>query len=144
MGTYISQSDIVPGLLTEEQLVQLTQDDVDADEVDSDVVTAVIAEAEAEVDGYLGARYALPLDSTPQIVKSLAARVTRYRLHTRRPGSIADWLQRDYDTATRLLEKISTGVVTLGVQPEADPNSERVVKTNGQTRTLSRDDLEDF
>lgn len=144
MGAYVTQSNLVPGLLTEAHLVQLTQDDSSLDAVDADVLDAAITEAEADVDGYLGARHSLPLATVPQLVKSLTARIVRYKLHTRRPGAMNEVLEKDYAAVIKLLRDISSGAVTLGSQPEADANSERVIRTSGHTRVYGRSNLDDF
>ncbi len=144
MGAYISQSDITPGLVEEQHLVQLTQDTPSSDEVDTDVLDAVITAAEAEVDGYLGVRYALPLASVPALVKSLAARVTVYRLHRRRPGTIGDDLKDDYERAVKVLERLAEGKIALGPQPEPTENPERVIQSSYEEPVFGRDNLEDF
>lgn len=144
MGTYISQSDITPGLVELQHLVQLTQDVPGSDEVDSAVLAAVITAAEAEVNGYLGVRYALPLASVPAMVKSMAARITIYRLHRRRPGSIGEDLQKDYERAVSMLEKIAAGTLALGPQPEPGENPQRVIKSSYTTPVFGRSNMGDF
>jgi len=144
VGTYVSQSDITPGFVEQQHLVQLTQDTPGSDEVDTDVLDAVIAAAEAEVDGYLGVRYALPLPSAPPLVKSLAARLTVYRLHRRRPGTIGEDLQKDYDRVVKLLDRLADGTVTLGPQPEPTENPERVIQSTSTEPVFGRANLEDF
>ena len=146
MGTYIAQADLVPGLLQEQDLVQLTNDSdgPDPDTVVDAVVDQAILDAEAEVDGYLGTRYALPLQTVPRIVKTLAARVAVYKLRSRRPNTLTEDQTSDYDRATKMLVKISEGVVTLGSQPEPSANAERIIKTSTTDRVYGRSNLSDF
>lgn len=144
MGAYISQSDITPGLVEERHLVQLTQDAPGVDTVDTAVLAAVITAAEAEVDGYLGVRYALPLASVPAMVKALAARITVYRLHRRRPGTIGEDLQKDYERACAQLDRIAAGTLALGPQPEPGENPERVIQSSYTTPVFGRTNLESF
>lgn len=143
MPAYIVQADLVPAHITTARLAELTQDTVTSTTVDAAVVTALILAASAEVDGYLGRRYALPLASTPELVKQLAIRVTLYRLHGRRPGSMTEALESDYKDARRMLEEIASGTLTLGVHPEAAV-SERTVQVTGQDRTFGRTNMGDF
>ena len=140
---YIVQADLVPAHITEARLAELTQDTVTLATVNPTVVTAIILAASAEVDGYIGRRYALPLASVPELVKQLAIRVTLFRLHGRRPGAMTDALQDDYKDARRMLEEIASGTLTLGVQPEANP-SERTIQVAGQDRTFGRSNMSDF
>lgn len=144
MGAYVTQANLTPGLLTSRDLVQLTQDVATATTVDDDVLEAVIVQAEAEVDGYLGARFALPLQTVPNLVVGLAARVTKYRLYTRRPGTISESLQADYDAAIATLKMLAQGSVTLGAQPEPPPNPDRIVRQTSGVRVMGRSNLGDY
>ncbi len=144
MGVYVSQSDITPGYLEERHLVQLTQDSAGSDVVNTTVLAAVIAAAEGEVDGYLGVRYQLPLASVPQLVKTLTARIVVYRLHRRRPGTIGEDLEKDYQRAIKLLDRILEGTVTLGAQPEPGENPERIIQSSHEDPIFGRDNLGDF
>ena len=144
MATWLSTADLVPGLLTERQLVQLTQDTAGSSSVDETVLDAHLTAAEAEVEGYVGARFALPLASPLQILVSVAARIARYRLHSRRPGTITETLQRDYDGAVKLLRDIATGIVTVGTQPEPAANPERVVRVSARAPVFGRGNLDVF
>lgn len=149
MGRYVSQSgvtagDLVPGHLSARDLVQLTQDDAASGDVDQDVLDGVVAAAEDEIDGYLGARYGLPLATTPPMVRTLACRITAYRLHLRRPQSVSEERSSDYGRAIKLLEKIATGEITLGTQPEVAANSERIIRVNAGAPIAGRANLSGF
>lgn len=144
MGVYVTQSDLTPSHVSEKDLVQLTQDDPTSDTVDAEVLESVILDAEAELDGYLGARYALPLATVPRFIRQIAARLTNYRLHRRRDASIGEDLQKDHDAAIRLLEQIAAGTVTLGVQPEAGENPQRIIQSTSHERVFGRTNLEDY
>lgn len=81
------------------------------------VINAKIADADAEIDGYLLGRYDLPLASPPAILKAHACSIAWYRLL----GSAADGPARqDYDDAVRYLTNVARGVVLL-VAPSAAP-----------------------
>lgn len=144
MGTYLSITDLVPTLVEERIAVQLTNDELDGDTVVENVVVEAIADAEAEVDGYLGTYYSLPLATTPRLVQQLAGRVARYRLYARRPGAVEEWLQKDYEAALKTLALIAKGTVTLGEQPEPAPNSGRRIRVDGRTRVFGRDNLDGY
>lgn len=138
-------ADLMPARLTEAELVQLTNDDADASTVDEDVYAECRADAEAEIDGYLGARYSLPLASTPPLVKRLSITLTIFELFRRRfPEGVPAGRQADADRAHKLLEQLSRGTVTLGEQPEAPVNSERKAQTSNEAATFTRDTLSGF
>lgn len=143
MSAYVTQADLVPAYLEELDLVQLTQDDGSDDTVDTDTLDGVIVSASAEVDGYLGARYSLPFDETPQLVKDLTARVVVYQLYRRR-GSVPEQTLDDYKRVEALLTKLSKGVVTLGTQPEPEGNSERLVRSTSREPVFGRDKMDGF
>ena len=79
---------------------------------DADVVSAAIAQADAEIDGYLGVVLALPLESTPELVKNLSCVIARYRLHE---NQATERVAEDYKDAVRMLRDISAGRLSLSV-----------------------------
>ncbi len=115
MGRYASQADIVPSLIVESVAAQITRDDPAAATIDTAVFATHIEEAEAEVDAYLGARFALPLDTVPVLVRRLSARIARYRLYASRPGEVEAGVRADYDAAVRMLERIAEGRLEIGL-----------------------------
>lgn len=143
MGVYITIADIVPGRLETADAVRLTRDAAETT-VDEDRVEAAIVEAEAVVDGYVGVYYDLvDVHSTPpQLLKSLAATVAVYRLHRRRNGSLPGELETEYKEALKMLEGISRGRPSLGVQPHKAADSQRRIRTGGTTRRLRRSSME--
>lgn len=105
-------------------------------------VQRALGDAQAEIDGYLAGRYALPLATVPPVLERLACDVARYRLYERRP---TDEIRQRYEDAVRVLEQIARGTVTLGL-PAADtpaPVAGRVEFT-GAPRRFSRDSLQGY
>lgn len=91
---------------------------VPAGAIDESVVEKACEDAAALIDGYLAAKYALPLATVPPLVAALAEDIAIYRLH---PYAAGDKLKSDYDTALRSLRDISSGAIRLpvaGVEPE--------------------------
>lgn len=89
-------------------------------EIDADVLASALAEATAEIEGYLAARYALPLASPPRLVVGLCCDIARYRLSG---GSVleTDPVRNRYRDAVRLLEQIGAGKVSLGLTQAGQP-----------------------
>jgi len=114
---YCIQNDILEQV-DEDVLIQLTDDD-DAGVVDADVVTRAIADADAEIDSYCGARYNLPFYPVPEMVRKLSVDIAIYNLFARRKGAPDDRKKR-YDDAIRFLRDIAKGIGTLGADAPAD------------------------
>lgn len=118
-----------------DELVQLT-DRVGAGVPDADVVARALADADAEIDGYLASRYSLPLEHTPTMLARIACDIARYRLWEDRAS---DEVRRRYEDARRVLEAIARGVVSLGMSEtqaapalaEVRPGVQRVMDRAG-------------
>jgi phage gp36-like protein len=96
-------------------LVQLSNEDPSQTEIDTTVIDQALADASAEIDGYLGGRFALPLNDVPAVLNRLACDVAMYRLQTLRPlHDMADARKR-YEDAIELLTRVALGEVTLGL-----------------------------
>lgn len=79
---------------------------------DAATIAAALSDADAEINGYLGARYALPLTSVPDSVKGYAAVIARYNLWRRNvpaehPAYVA------YRDTLKALHAIATGEIVL-------------------------------
>ena len=110
--TYATQQDLVDRF-GELELIQLTdRADPPADAINATVVGKVLADADAEINGYLATRYTLPLAPVPTIIERLAADMARYYLYEDR---VTEQVKERYDTAVKFLTAVSKGVVTLGV-----------------------------
>lgn len=116
--------------------------DTPAEAIDTAAVTRAIADADATIDGYLKARYTLPLASVPALVESLSLTIAVYRLH---PSVVSEKIRLDYQDALKTLAQISRGDVLLdvgGAEPvTADLND---VRTNNPERPLSVQSLKGF
>lgn len=111
-------------------------------EIDTDVVDRVIADTDALIDGYLGARYALPVESVPPILTELALSIAIYKLHTSDPDPK---ITRDHDGAIRALEKISTGSIRLSIAGvEASGTGASGARVTDRDRPLQADKMTGF
>ena len=150
MGTYVTQSDLDKRLGTD-LLVNLTNEDPAATTVDTDAMNEAIDDAEAEVNGYVGARYALPLTAPyPRLVLTLARRLSIFHLYQLQPGMAPESVQKDYDAAVEQLKTIAKGTLSLGLATDgtdasASSESGRVaVRRSGNARRYGRSDFEGF
>jgi phage gp36-like protein len=78
--------------------------------IDMAVVARALAEADAVVDGYLAARYRLPLASTPALLADLATSIALWKLHASTPE---DKVKADYDAAIKSLRDIASGMLRI-------------------------------
>jgi phage gp36-like protein len=107
--TYATQADMVDRF-GETELSQRTNR-VDGTTIDTTVLGRALADADAEIDGYLAGRYALPLATVPTALVRVACDVARYRLYD---DGITDVVRQRYEDATSFLKRISSGDVVLG------------------------------
>lgn len=119
--SYAARTDLVPGLMSERELITATNNgDASAVAEVTSVTSAKLAEADAEVDAWVGVRYELPLTDVPSIIVQLAARIARYRLLTIGGLEPAKWITTDYEQARADLRAIAKGDMKLGLTPAGE------------------------
>jgi phage gp36-like protein len=90
-------------------------------------VDQALADASAEIDGYLSKKYELPLAGQPKVLRRPCIDIAVYVLansHTR----LTNTIETRYEQATALLTKISKGIVGLGAD---EPSSVVAGSENG-------------
>ena len=78
--------------------------------IDADVVERAIADADAQIDGDLATRYALPLAEVPPLVRDIAMALTAWNLHRAAPDPK---VEADWREAMRRLRQIAGGTIRL-------------------------------
>ncbi|MEI8390477.1 MAG: DUF1320 domain-containing protein [bacterium] len=116
--------------VSENTLIEIT-DDIQANEINTEIVDEAILYSETLIDGYLRGRYTLPLATIPVLIKIIAADLTVFRLYSRRfqtdmPESIND----KYKNSVKLLEQIQKGIISLGIEVPASPPERGEYMTN--------------
>jgi phage gp36-like protein len=126
--------------LDELTLIQLT-DDEGAGSINQSRAERAIADAQVEIDGYLGGRYTLPLeDPVPESLRRLAVELAIYNLYARR-GTVPEIRAERKKECVRFLEALGTGRISLGLDPEPAGGGQRVLTARcGEDRifTISR------
>ena len=125
-------------LLPESQLIRLT-DDESAGVVNTDRVQEAIDSAADEIDSWIGARVALPLSKAIPLLTRINADVAIYFLYGRYAETIPETRANRYKDAVRLLEKINTGDISLGVQAPPDPPAAANYEKGVQVSTRDKD-----
>lgn len=142
---YHIQNDLVPARLPLDELVQLTQDERGSAEVATSVYEAARDDADSEIDGYLGERYAVPLDEVPALVRRISMTLTVCFLYSRRyPGQVPESVQAEGERTRKLLRNIADGQPSLGIQPAPSNNTQRAARLASGSPIFSRKSLAGF
>src|SRR5690242_615555 len=112
--SYATPQDII-SRYSNQDLVQLTNEDPSITTINTTVLQRALDDASAEVDGYLGARFAMPLSDPPSVLNRLTTDIAMYRIQSLRPlHDLADARKR-YDDAIAMLTRVAAGELTLGI-----------------------------
>jgi phage gp36-like protein len=132
-------------LIPEASIIQLT-DDENTGAVVTSRVDEAIAQADAEIDSYCGNKYSVPFSTVPDIVKKCSVDISIYNLYSRRVEEIPATRADRYKNATRQLEGISKGIISIGEDPEPAAPTQGGVETNKteSDRVFTRDSLKGF
>jgi len=127
----------------ERELVQLTnRDDHAATAIDDPALDQALADASAEIDGYLAGRYVLPLDPVPLMLKRNCCEIARYHLYGER---VIDTVAKRYDAVIAYLRAVGKGDITLGVNAASQPAATSGgPQSSGGAREFTRDSLADY
>lgn len=107
--TYAVKQDLVERF-GETELIRLT-DKAAAAAIDDTIVGRALADADAKIDGFAGARYAVPLDPVPPLIRQIAAAIARYYLWE---DGAPDHVRKGFEDAVSDLKRIADGIIALG------------------------------
>jgi len=143
--SYATPQDII-NRYPNRDLVQLTNEDPTITTINTAVLQQALDDASAEIDGYLGGRFTLPLTDVPEVLNRLACDLAIYRLQSLRPiHDLAD-ARRRYDDALAMLSKVASGEMTLGIG--ADGNETAIAQgaeeVLGPVRIFNRKSMRGF
>jgi phage gp36-like protein len=151
--SYSTQSDLAK-LLSPAQLIQLTDDNADG-AADADPITEAIAQADAEIDGYLGARYPVPVSPVPDLLRTLSVAIATWKLYSRR-SLLNDMRRTGYVDAIDTLKRLAAGTMVLPASgggevatdgsdlPAVSESTEDRLFTRGRTSTGTTGTLDQF
>lgn len=112
---YATLSDLV-ARYGEQELLELTDREL-IGQMNSPVVQAALDAADAAIDGYLAARYAVPVTPPPLLLRTLAEDLAWHRLHGK--AEVAS-VRQAAEAALRVLRDLATGTAALpGAAPAA-------------------------
>ena len=140
--TYATQQDLIERF-GEQELAQLS-DRANGSVIDAAVLGRALADADAEINSYLGRRYVLPLAPVPAVVPRLAADMARYYLYDER---VTEAVAQRYKDAVRLLRDMASGAVRLdggAAQPLETDSSQVPVAVRAPQRVFSATLLDQY
>lgn len=104
----------------EAELIQLTDHQGDG-QINSVVLAQALADANAQVEAYLGGRFDLPLDETPPVLVRITCDLARYGLYD---DAMTDTIRQRQQDALRFLEALAAGKVLLGRADGSEQDTE--------------------
>lgn len=128
----------------ESELVEATAHaDPDTTVIVEGVLADALADADAEINSYLAARYALPLAEAPRVLVPVACDIARYRLWKERAS---DAVTERYKAAIAFLRDVSGGRASLGIAPPQTQQASQIggVQIQAPCGRLTRDSLRDW
>ena len=137
---YASQSDITERYGAD-LLVLLADRDGDGT-ADGPVVDRSLADASAEIDVHVAAKYQLPLAEAPGILTRLAVDIAVYRLASE-ADRITDERRQRYEDARLSLRDIASGKTSLGLPSPGAPSRAytSVGCVSGRPRRFTRETM---
>lgn len=125
-------------------LIQLSNDDPLATDIDADVVERAVSQGEELIDAALRGRYQLPVSQDSTVLRELAVNLARHWLYARRPegGELPDAVVRTHSAALKILESIRTGALSLGLATGASAPEPAKFKVRASRRRFGDDTLD--
>jgi phage gp36-like protein len=126
---YASQADLTTRYGEKE--IALATDRVSGAVIDAAVVTRALADADALIESWLSARYAVPVTPVPALLTDIACQIARYRLNE---DAASERVRDDYKGALAQLKALAAGDAVLtgaapagsaGAVPGGAPKAER-------------------
>lgn len=137
--TYASQTDMESRFGQDE--IQRLTDRNNAGIIDVNVLGSALADADATINGYLAARYALPLSTIPAALPMRAADLARYYLYGLQ---VPEQVKARHDDAILWLTQVSKGIVELGIDAVTQAAEAGAIQVSANNRVFSSNSLADF
>ncbi len=129
--------------LSSETLQRLADEDKDG-QPDTDIMTAAIADADAEIDTVVGTRYKVPFTSPPPIIKAISVVLAVDSLFARVPGLVSKEHRERARQSRTLLRLIAHGHIDISQSDNVVLRRFVESTTDDTSPTFSDDTLENF
>lgn len=138
--TYATQQSLIDRF-GQQEILELS-DRSNAGAIDAAVVTRALTDADAEINGYLAAKFTLPLATVPETIVRLAADMARYYLYDDR---VTDAVKDRYSNAIKFLRGVVSGDISIGVDASsAAPTGTGGPNTSAPDRIFTQSSLSDY
>lgn len=101
------------------------------------IIESAIEDADAEIDGYLAKRYAVPLSPAPKVINKFSKDIAVYNLFSRigidESTDQKTYLNR-YNAAIKFFELVADGKVSIGTEAD-DPASAAATGFSAKSNT---------
>ncbi len=106
----------------QDELIQLTdRSNPPADIIDDTVLNRAMDDADSVINGYLSARYTLPLAIVPTALARYAADIARFFLYD---DSATERVEKAYEKAISFLKDVSKGIASVGTDQVGEKPAE--------------------
>jgi phage gp36-like protein len=102
------------------RLAELTTDN--GRDPDETALAVALADASAEVNGYLARRHTTPLSPVPEVIVRLTCVVAVYNLATLQRDRDIEDISRRYEHAIAFLRRVADGTISLGLPGDGSPD----------------------
>lgn len=113
------------------------EDPVEREKLVAPIIEGAIADADAEIDGYLAKRYAVPLSPAPKVINKFSKDIAVYNLFSRigidESTDQKTYLNR-YNAAIKFFELVADGKVSIGTEAD-DPASAAATGFSAKSNT---------
>ena len=113
------------------------EDPAEREELVTPIIKGAIADADAEIDGYLAKRYAVPLSPAPRVINKFSKDIAVYNLFSRigidESTDQKTYLNR-YNAAIKFFELVADGKVSIGTEAD-DPASAAATGFSAKSNT---------
>lgn len=115
-------------------------------QLDFSVVDQAIASSENIINGYIGARYTVPLTpDIPLLIVDICVQLTIFKLYQRRRRlKMSESLEKSYKDAIKMLVDISKGVVIIPELTPADEVDTSEVLSTSRTKIYTQSYLDSY
>lgn len=119
-------------------LIQLSNDNSRATEVDETIINQAIEIACERIDAALRSRYQLPLTKSSTMLETFALNLSRHWLYSRRPEmKLPETIKESYKQTISELDQIANGKLHLGLKTLIDDKNDDLFPDVGKYKVRS-------
>ena len=125
----------------------------DGGDGDDASLLVALADATAEVNGYVGRRYPVPLVPVPAVIVRNACSIAVYNLSVLQRHQDVEDVNKRYEHSIAFLKRVVSGEIALGMPGDGSPNGQSQTPTTdgagaafveGRSTMFGRDGLRGF